>query len=48
MAEGGCQDDIQVPPLVTHLVSIDEAPDMYSMLRDEPGRQLGVIFDCTN
>ena len=36
---------IQIEPLIAHRVAIAEAPEMYALLRDEPGRQLGVIFD---
>lgn len=36
---------IQVEPLVSHVVGIDEAPKIYETLRDRPGDLLGVIFD---
>lgn len=36
---------IRVEPLVSHTVSIDEAPRIYEILRDRPQELLGVIFD---
>lgn len=41
------QDIIKIEPLITHIVSIDEAPSIYEMLRDKPGELLGVVFDWT-
>jgi 3-hydroxyethyl bacteriochlorophyllide a dehydrogenase len=35
---------LHVAPLVTHRPSIDEAPEIYGMLRDRPGDLLGVVF----
>jgi len=39
------RDELQVEPLVTHSVSIDRAPEIYTMLRDRPDEPLGIIFD---
>jgi bacteriochlorophyllide a dehydrogenase len=39
---------IQVEPLVSHVTSIDEAPQIYATLRDSPGELLGVIFDWSD
>ena len=36
---------IKIEPLVTHRVSVGEAPHIYATLRDRPGDLLGVIFD---
>ena len=36
---------IWVEPLITHAVSIDEAPKIYETLRDSPADLLGVTFD---
>ena len=36
---------IHIKPVVSHRVSIDEAPDIYTILRDRPAELLGVIFD---
>jgi threonine dehydrogenase-like Zn-dependent dehydrogenase len=36
---------IRVPPLISHRVPIDEAPRIYSLLRDAPAELLGVVFD---
>ncbi len=38
-------DTIQIAPLVTHRVSIIEAPRIYETMKDRPGALLGVIFD---
>ena len=42
------QGAVRVEPLVTHLVPIDEAPKIYTTLRDRPAELLGVIFDWTS
>ena len=39
------QGEIQVDPLVTHIAPIDQAPEIYAMLRDRPGEPLGILFD---
>jgi 3-hydroxyethyl bacteriochlorophyllide a dehydrogenase len=39
---------IQIEPLISHFVPIDQAPSIYGMLRDRPGELLGVIFDWTD
>ncbi len=39
---------IQIEPLISHFVPIDEAPAIYEILRDKQGELLGVIFDWTN
>ncbi|MFC1582274.1 zinc-binding dehydrogenase [Planctomycetota bacterium] len=39
------QDIIKIAPVVTHQVGIDDAPDIYTSLRDKPGDLLGVIFN---
>ncbi|HPO14006.1 MAG TPA: zinc-binding alcohol dehydrogenase [Candidatus Hydrogenedentes bacterium] len=36
---------IEVAPLITHNVPIDEAIGVYELLRDRPGDLLGVVFD---
>ncbi len=36
---------IRTAPLVTHRVSIDEAPAIYATMRDRPADLLGVVFD---
>ncbi len=36
---------IRIDPLISHQVSIDEAPKIYEILRDRPGDLLGVVFD---
>ncbi|MFQ5808687.1 MAG: zinc-binding dehydrogenase [Armatimonadota bacterium] len=38
---------IRIQPLISHLVSIDEAPAIYATLRDSPADLLGVVFDWT-
>ncbi|MFH1744111.1 MAG: zinc-binding dehydrogenase [bacterium] len=38
---------IRIEPLVSHIVSIDEAPRIYEILRDKPAELLGVILDWT-
>lgn len=37
--------ELRVSPLVTHSVAIDQAPEIYAMLRDRPDEPLGVIFN---
>jgi 2-desacetyl-2-hydroxyethyl bacteriochlorophyllide A dehydrogenase len=37
--------EIHIAPMVTHRVSIEQAPETYATLRDRPGELLGVIFD---
>lgn len=37
--------NVHVAPLITHDVSIDDAPEVYATLRDNPGGLLGVVFD---
>lgn len=37
--------DIRIAPLMSHVVSIDEAPGIYATLRDRPGELLGVVFN---
>ncbi len=36
---------IEVAPLITHNVPIEEAVGVYELLRDQPGDLLGVVFD---
>lgn len=36
---------MQIAPLVTHNVSINDAIGVYELLRDKPGDLLGVVFD---
>ena len=36
---------IRIEPLISHIVSVDEAPRIYETLRDSPGDLLGVVFD---
>jgi 2-desacetyl-2-hydroxyethyl bacteriochlorophyllide A dehydrogenase len=38
---------MRVEPLISHFVSIDQAPAIYETLRDRPEELLGVIFDWT-
>jgi 2-desacetyl-2-hydroxyethyl bacteriochlorophyllide A dehydrogenase len=38
---------IRTEPLISHFVSIDEAPTIYATLRDKPSELLGVVFDWT-
>lgn len=37
--------EIRIGPVVSHRVSIEQAPEIYAMLRDRPRDLLGVIFD---
>lgn len=36
---------VQIDPIVSHRVSIDEAPGIYATMRDDPRALYGVIFD---
>ncbi len=36
---------VNIAPMVTHRVPIDEAPAIYATMRDDPAQLLGVIFD---
>lgn len=36
---------LDVSPLITHKVPVEEAPEMYRMLHDEKDKGMGVIFD---
>lgn len=36
---------VQIDPMVSHRVSIDEAPSIYAIMRDDPRALYGVIFD---
>ncbi len=38
---------MRVEPLMSHCVSIDQAPAIYETLRDRPSELLGVVFDWT-
>jgi L-iditol 2-dehydrogenase len=38
---------VQIDPIVSHRVSIDEAPEVYATMRDDPRALYGVIFDWT-
>ena len=38
------QDSIEIAPLIRHRVHVDEAPQIYRWLRDEPMRLLGTVF----
>jgi 2-desacetyl-2-hydroxyethyl bacteriochlorophyllide A dehydrogenase len=37
--------EIRIGPMVSHRVPIEQAPEIYAMLRDRPRDLLGVIFD---
>ena len=39
------QGSIKIAPLIRHRVPIDEAPQIYRWLRDEPMRLLGTVFE---
>ena len=39
---------VRIGPLVTHRVTVDEAPAIYETMRDDPAALLGVIFDWRN
>jgi len=41
-------DEIRMEPLISHIISVDEAPEIYGMLRDRAGDLLGVIFDWSD
>ncbi|MBD3184797.1 zinc-binding dehydrogenase, partial [Candidatus Poribacteria bacterium] len=36
---------IRLEPLISHKVSIEEAPEIYSIMRDKPSNLLGVVFN---
>ena len=38
------QGSVKIAPLIRHRVSVDEAPQIYNWLRDEPMRLLGTVF----
>ena len=38
------QGSVRIAPLIQHRVSIDDAPQIYEWLRDEPMRLLGTVF----
>ena len=38
------QGSVKIAPLIRHRVSVDEAPQIYEWLRDEPMRLLGTVF----
>lgn len=38
---------VRVGPLISHFVSIDEAPVIYGIMRDDPLALYGVVFDWT-
>jgi len=40
--------DIRVEPLISHVVPIDEAPEIYGIMRDRPRDLLGVVFDWSD
>lgn len=39
------QDSIKIAPLIRHKVRVDDAPQIYRWLRDEPMRLLGTVFE---
>jgi 2-desacetyl-2-hydroxyethyl bacteriochlorophyllide A dehydrogenase len=39
------QQMVRIAPLVTHCVPVDQAPEIYRILRDRPRELLGVIFE---
>ena len=39
------QGAIKIAPLIRHRVPVDEAPQIYRWLRDEPMRLLGTVFE---
>lgn len=39
------QGTIQIAPLISHVVPIEQAPTVYTTLRDRPAELLGVIFE---
>ena len=41
------QGSLRIKPMVSHIVSIDEAPQIYKMLAHKANDLLGVIFDWT-
>ena len=38
------QGSVKIAPLIRHRVNVDEAPQLYRLLRDEPMRLLGTVF----
>ena len=42
------QGTIQVEPLISHIVSIDQAPVVYATMREDPASLRGVVFDWTH
>jgi len=36
---------VRIPPIVSHRVSIDQAPAIYATMREDPRALYGVIFD---
>ena len=38
------QDSVKIAPLIRHRVPLDEAPQIYRWLRDEPMHLLGTVF----
>ena len=38
------QGSVKIAPLIRHRVSVNEAPQLYRLLRDEPMRLLGTVF----
>ena len=38
------QGSVKIAPLIRHRVSVDEAPEIYRLLRDAPMRLLGTVF----
>jgi 2-desacetyl-2-hydroxyethyl bacteriochlorophyllide A dehydrogenase len=39
------QNEIRVEPLISHVVSVDDASDIYMTMRDRPADLLGVVFE---
>ena len=39
------QDSIKIAPLIRHKVNVEDAPQIYRWLRDEPMRLLGTVFE---
>jgi len=35
---------VRVSPFIRHQVKVDQASQIYSQLRDEPGKLLGTVF----
>jgi threonine dehydrogenase-like Zn-dependent dehydrogenase len=38
---------VRIDPMLSHRVSIEEAPGIYATMRDDPQALYGVIFDWT-